>query len=55
VGVLVFIKKEMINIKGNIVLVLNQKNIFLESFALLNLELLFEVYSDLKSALIYLK
>jgi len=52
VGVLVFFKKEMDKNNGNIVLVLNRNNFVLESFALLNLELLFKLYSDLKSALI---
>jgi anti-sigma B factor antagonist len=55
VGVLVFFKKEMDKNNGNIVLVLNRNNFVLESFALLNLELLFEIYPDLTSALIDLK
>ena len=50
-GVLVLIKKNLDEVNGNIVLVFNPKNIFLESFTLLNLELLFEVYSSLESAI----
>ena len=50
-GVLVLIKKNLDEVNGNIVLVFNSKNIYSESFTLLNLELLFEIYSTLESAI----
>jgi len=54
-GVLVIIKKAVIEAKGDLVLVFNPKNIFVESFALLNLELLFEIYSTMESAITNIK
>ena len=50
-GALVVIKKDMIEVNGDMVLVFNSKNIYSESFTLLNLELLFEIYSTLESAI----
>jgi PAS domain S-box-containing protein len=50
-GVIVLIKKNLDEVNGNIVLVFNTKNIYSESFTLLNLELLFEIYPTLESAI----
>lgn len=50
-GALVVIKKEIIEKHGDMILVFHTKNIYSESFTLLNLELLFEIYPNLESAI----
>ena len=50
-GALVVVKRALIGANGDMALVLNSKHILIESFALLNLELQFDIYSTVEIAI----